>query len=411
MVEHLGMLNHLWAKVVDLGMTARTTAGADRTARLRHLGVADARAAAGRRPGRVVVPTTPPTTRGRSPGVVQAAPGHRVELVPTMVRLMLDDVAGAQPSGLGGLRWLLATGEELPTEVAGRWLRMLPHAGLLNAYGPTECSDDVTHHRVDPADLDGARLPIGAPVGNAVLYVLRRDDESGPGLPASRARSASCLSAARWSVGATSATRTARRATLLRRHARPTPTAAVPDRRRGPAAADRPVLEYLGRVDRQVKVAGVRMELPRDRGGAAARSRRRRRGRRRPRLRLTAHRPPPRESASPGTTGSMPRTSARPDHQKRAPHHGSPVPPALRGSCPMPVSPPTYHSIARRRRCRASSGSAATSTRRRVHPDEAPARHRTSSGARTSGVNCGRAPSSRRPPRAPSGWHWRCRRH
>ena len=57
------------------------------------------------------------------------------------------------------LRWLIPTGEALAPELCRRWLERFPHIPLVNAYGPTECSDDVTHH---PIELPARRGPAGA---------------------------------------------------------------------------------------------------------------------------------------------------------------------------------------------------------------------------------------------------------
>src|SRR5258706_4773885 len=44
---------------------------------------------------------------------------------------------------------------------------------MLNAYGPTECSDDVTHHAVRRAsEADVLRMSIGRPVANMQTYIL-----------------------------------------------------------------------------------------------------------------------------------------------------------------------------------------------------------------------------------------------
>ncbi|MCP2336453.1 AMP-binding protein, partial [Actinomadura rupiterrae] len=144
-VEHRGMINHLFAKIVDLGMT-----GADVLAMTSPLGFDIS-----------VWQMVCPLLIGGRVEIVPDAVAHDqvafaravdergitvVELVPTMVRHLLDDLPDAPAGSLGGLRWMIATGEELPAELSRRWLEAMPHAGLLNAYGPTECSDDVTHH-------------------------------------------------------------------------------------------------------------------------------------------------------------------------------------------------------------------------------------------------------------------------
>src|SRR6185436_12659608 len=86
-----------------------------------------------------------------------------------------------EPAGEGaaGLRWLLVTGETFPPELGRRWLERRPDLPLVNAYGPTECSDDVTHHVLREAPEPGAvRLPVGRPLAGLRLRVL-----DGSGMP------------------------------------------------------------------------------------------------------------------------------------------------------------------------------------------------------------------------------------
>ncbi|MEO5876854.1 MAG: amino acid adenylation domain-containing protein [Streptosporangiaceae bacterium] len=260
-VEHQGMVNHLMAKIVDLGLT-----GTDVLAQTAPLGFDIS----------LWQMLCPLLVGGQvhvlgdevsydSIAFAEAVDSQGitvVELVPTMVRLLLDDLAATPGQGrLGGLRWMLATGEELPTEVARRWLREMPQAGLVNAYGPTECSDDVTHHVVTEGDLELLRLPIGDPVINTDLYVLRLEDD---GWYACEGGETGELFVGGTGVGrgylhSPDRTREAffqspfgEEPALTRRLYRTGD--AVKTLAHGP-------LQYLGRVDRQVKISGVRMEL------------------------------------------------------------------------------------------------------------------------------------------------------
>ncbi|WP_410641042.1 amino acid adenylation domain-containing protein [Amycolatopsis sp. lyj-346] len=167
-----------------------------------------------------------------------------VEVVPSVLRTALDvrDVA------LPDLRWLVVTGEAFPPDLRDRWLTRFPHTGLMNAYGPTECSDDVTHAVLS----SGGPVPIGLPVRNTQLYVL------GPEL-----RPVPPGVAGELYVGGTG---------VARGYAgKPGPTAERfvanpfgPPGARMYRTGDRVrwtgELEYLGRVDDQVKVRGVRIE-------------------------------------------------------------------------------------------------------------------------------------------------------
>ncbi|MFF2044616.1 amino acid adenylation domain-containing protein [Kitasatospora sp. NPDC058170] len=107
-----------------------------------------------------------------------AAEGVTVlELVPSLLRAALDtwDLTGDAPE-LPALRHLVATGEALPADLCRRWSARYPAIGLVNAYGPTECSDDVTHAHLGPGSVPpGGPVPIGLPVRNTRLHVLGDD--------------------------------------------------------------------------------------------------------------------------------------------------------------------------------------------------------------------------------------------
>ncbi|MGW2849999.1 AMP-binding protein, partial [Streptomyces sp. NPDC001274] len=173
-VEHRGMLNHLWAKVDDLGLTAD-----DRLAQTAPLSF-DISVWQMLAPllvgGRVQVFADEQAQDGALLLAELRERGTTVlETVPTLMRFLLDAQEGAG-TGPGALRWMIATGEELPPALARRWHDTLPGIRLLNAYGPTECSDDVTHAELGPPAPGVRHLPIGSPVGNAELYVLREED-------------------------------------------------------------------------------------------------------------------------------------------------------------------------------------------------------------------------------------------
>jgi len=54
-----------------------------------------------------------------------------------------------------------------------RWFGHFPAIPMLNAYGPTECSDDVaTHVLTQPPDESDTVVPIGRPIQNARIYIL-----------------------------------------------------------------------------------------------------------------------------------------------------------------------------------------------------------------------------------------------
>ncbi|WP_327168412.1 non-ribosomal peptide synthetase [Streptomyces subrutilus] len=103
-----------------------------------------------------------------------------LEVVPSLMRATLDvwDAAGSAPA-LPALRWMISNGEALPAELCSRWFARFPGIALANLYGPTECSDDVTHAYARDRDaldaMDAPVVPIGRPLRNTRLHVLGDD--------------------------------------------------------------------------------------------------------------------------------------------------------------------------------------------------------------------------------------------
>ncbi|THA86176.1 amino acid adenylation domain-containing protein [Streptomyces sp. A0592] len=258
-VEHRGMVNHLWAKVSDLELSA-----GDRLAFTAPL-VFDISIWQMLAPllvgGAVVVVRQEDLGFPRRVRTVLERTGVTVvELVPTVVGWLVGEAERRAPV-VPALRWLISTGEELRPELAARALAALPHVRLLNAYGPTECSDDVTHHEVTAADTTRPRLPVGRPVDNARLYLLVRDEEEGPWRAADRGEAGDLfVGGVVVGLGYVNDPDNNARAFFTDPLDPDSPTGRL--YRTGDLARfEDGVVLYLGRVDRQVKVAGVRMEL------------------------------------------------------------------------------------------------------------------------------------------------------
>jgi amino acid adenylation domain-containing protein len=178
----------------------------------------------------------------------------RIVLVPSVLKHLLDtipDVARRLPD----LRFWVTSGEAIPVDVARRFAALLPGATLLNLYGSSEVAADVSAYVVTGSGAR-ERIPIGRPIANTRLYVLDRHANPVPiGVPGEI------------HVGG---------AGLARGYLHDADLTArkfVPD----PFVGDAPArlyrtgdvgrfladgnLEYLGRVDNQVKLRGVRIEL------------------------------------------------------------------------------------------------------------------------------------------------------
>ena len=258
MVEQRGMLNHLHAKILDLKLTSRDRV-AQTASQCFDISVWQFLAAllVG---GRTYIYKN---EIAHNPGPlltqVSADEISILETVPSLLHVMLEEVASREDEAraLRTLRWLIPTGEALVSELCSRWFSYYPRIPLLNAYGPTECSDDVTHYPISqPLPPEIPNVPIGRPVANMQLYVT---DPAGKQVPIGVAGEL-CVGGV--GVGRGYLNDPARTAEVF------TPDgfgleAGARRYRTGDLARFLPDgnIEFLGRLDHQVKIRGFRIEL------------------------------------------------------------------------------------------------------------------------------------------------------
>ncbi|MGW6849488.1 amino acid adenylation domain-containing protein [Streptomyces virginiae] len=157
------------------------------------------------------------------------------------------------PAGLPALRFLSTGGEAPSGDAVDRWAT--EGREVWNAYGPTEAAVSVTMHRVVPPS-HGRIPPIGRPMVNHRAYVVDR----GLRLLPPGATGELCVAGAGLAQGY------AGRAAMTADRFVPDPFSGVPGARMYRTGdlvrwSARGELEFLGRVDRQVKINGHRIEL------------------------------------------------------------------------------------------------------------------------------------------------------
>ncbi len=172
--------------------------------------------------------------------------------VPTLYSLLL---AEAPVSQLKSLRAVIVAGEPCPSELPARHKALLPHATLFNEYGPTEATVWSTVHTCEDSG-DDARVPIGRPIANTQVYIL--DPHFEP-LPVG-------VTGELFVAGAGVTRGYLDRPALTAERFLPDPFSQTPGGRfyrTGDLARWRTdgTLEFLGRVDAQVKIRGHRIEL------------------------------------------------------------------------------------------------------------------------------------------------------
>ncbi|HEU4454452.1 MAG TPA: amino acid adenylation domain-containing protein, partial [Longimicrobium sp.] len=81
-------------------------------------------------------------------------------------------MADEEPAALGRLSQLMAGGDVLSIPHARKVLEAHPHLRLINGYGPTENTTFTACRTVRPADVDRASIPIGRPIAGTSTWVL-----------------------------------------------------------------------------------------------------------------------------------------------------------------------------------------------------------------------------------------------
>ena len=159
------------------------------------------------------------------------------------------------------LRLVFVSGEALPVDLAGKFLTRFKSTQLHNLYGPTEAAIDVSYWPCKAVDHLSS-IPIGRPIANTQLYILNQNLQPVPiGV------------IGELYIGGVGVARGYRnRQDLTNEKFLKNPFATEKDKldqqnlilyRTGDAARYLPDgnIEYVGRLDQQVKLRGLRIEL------------------------------------------------------------------------------------------------------------------------------------------------------
>jgi non-ribosomal peptide synthetase component F len=169
--------------------------------------------------------------------------------------MFLDRLGGLKPNVFPSLRLSLFCGEALTAELADAWAAAAPNSIVENLYGPTEATIACTAHGWRPGSAAGANgfVPIGEPIGTTESRVVdEKLREVADGEPGQLLLGGPQVVEGYWNDAAATA-----RSFVTMPGDRP--RYLTGDRVLRPLGGG--PLEYLGRIDSQIKILGHRVEL------------------------------------------------------------------------------------------------------------------------------------------------------
>lgn len=175
MCEQAGMLNHLFAKIDDLGIddgdvVAQT---APQCFDISLWQLVSALLVGGRT---LIVEQEVILDVERFVDTLVDGEVAVAQVVPSYLEVVMSYLEQSRRQ-LPSLRCVSVTGEAVKQELAQRWFATEPDILLVNAYGLTETSDDTNHEVLDRAPTGGV-VPLGRPVNNVRVYVV--DEQLAP---------------------------------------------------------------------------------------------------------------------------------------------------------------------------------------------------------------------------------------
>ena len=171
--------------------------------------------------------------------------------LPSLYAILLEQADAKQ---LASLNTVIVAGEACRRGLVDLHYNRLPNAILFNEYGPTECTVWSTAYKI-PATFEGNRVPIGRPIPNTQNYILDSHDQLVPiGVPGEL-----CIGGAGVTSGYLNRPDLTAEKFIEYAIAGEPPTRLY---RTGDLARYLPdgIIEFLGRIDHQVKLRGFRIE-------------------------------------------------------------------------------------------------------------------------------------------------------
>lgn len=178
MVEHRGMLNHLFIMMNDLNMNTQTVIAqnASQSFDISVWQMFNALITGG---------TTVVYSHWETLQVQKFAEQLTkdqvtlLQLVPSYLTVLMDEMDNHNKLFFKDLEYLLVTGETIKKNLLERWFNSFPKSKVVNAYGPTEAADDITLYIMDSIP-ESSTISIGKSLSNLNIYVVNDDEQLCP---------------------------------------------------------------------------------------------------------------------------------------------------------------------------------------------------------------------------------------
>lgn len=93
-----------------------------------------------------------------------------LEVVPTYFNLIINELQ-RENICFKNMKYIISTGEKLNQTTVCNWFNLQKDTPIVNAYGPTEASDDILHYFIMQKE-NTQNIPIGKPIKNVTIRVV-----------------------------------------------------------------------------------------------------------------------------------------------------------------------------------------------------------------------------------------------
>ena len=172
-IHQNGMINHLYCKIADLKFSYKDTVAQTAT-QVFDISIWQFLIALVKGGKLVIIGKEVVYDIEKLLNVLQREDVSILELVPTyMVQLINIIYKHKSYYRCDKIRYLLITGEALTYKLCKEFFKINDVTTIINAYGPTECSDDVTHYKIKTSkEVSTIIVPIGKMLSNTQGYIL-----------------------------------------------------------------------------------------------------------------------------------------------------------------------------------------------------------------------------------------------